>query len=149
MSQPVVSVKTACHRPVQYQIGSSRQASTNKVCIGVVAEAEVEYRDRLGNWCCLSVSTRPSKDHSHQATCMQPPDSEIYFGQKEAKLVSRQKLGGTSECTLISAWGMGINAGQETDSMVDPRVVFFPLPAFWGREIDFLLFIDQGIIHNG
>lgn len=70
----------------------SRHPQTRIVC-EVVAEAEVEYRDRLGNRCCLSVSTRPSKDHSHQATCMQSPDLEIYFCQKEAKLVSWQKLG--------------------------------------------------------
>lgn len=69
-----------------------RHPQTSCVC-GVVAEAEVEYRDRLGNRCCLSVNTRSSKDHSHQVTCMQPPDSEIYFCQKEAKLVSLQKLG--------------------------------------------------------
>lgn len=44
---------------------------------------------------------------------------------------------------------MGVNTGQETDSIVAPSMGFFPLPVFWGREIDFLLFIDQGIIHNG
>lgn len=107
----------------------------------------MEYCDRLGNRCCLSVSTRPSKDHSHQATCMQPPDSEIYFCQKEAKLLSRQKLGRDPGVHTHQCLGQLIQ-GKKV-SMVVPRMGFFPLPAFWGREIDFLLFIDQGIIHNG
>lgn len=37
-----------------------------------------------------------------------------------------------------------MNTAQKTVSMVVPRMNFFPLPVFWGREKKLLFFIDAG-----